>query len=160
VSTPASGLEALFDLQARGPRAAGVSGLLDLRLDTVEPGRVALTLRTTPTFSNPHGTLHGGITATLLDSAMGCAVLSQLPPGIGYTTVDLSVTYLRPVSTDDRALRAEGELVHVGRTIATARGEVRDDRDRVVATAVTTCVVAPASKSNPAPLLRPEEGAA
>ena len=160
MSTASSGLDLLLDLQARGPRAVGVADLLDMYLDSVEPGRVRFTLRTQPAFSNPHGTLHGGITATLLDSAMGCAVLSTLPPGVGYTTVDLSVTYLRPVSTDGRALRADGEVVHVGRTIATARGEVRDDRDRVVATAVTTCVVSPPSTRRPAAEPRPEEGAA
>src|SRR5215468_7803570 len=120
VSVTASGLEVLLDIQARGRGAVGVGDLLDLSLESVVPGRVRFALRTAPAFANPHGTLHGGITATLLDSAMGCAVLSTLPPGVGYTTVDLSVTYLRPVSTDGRELRADGEVVHVGRTIATA----------------------------------------
>jgi len=160
VSTSGSGLDLLLDLRQRGPGAEGVGGLLDMRLDHVEPGRVTFTLRTRPTFANPMGTLHGGITATLLDSAMACAVMSQLPPGVDSTTVDLSVTYLRPVSTDGRALRAEGEVVHVGRTIATARGEVRDDRDRVIATAVTTCIVSPPPEARPSIPPRPEEGAA
>ena len=160
MSTSGSGLDVLLDLQARGPGAVGVAGLLDMGIESVERGRVRFTLRTQPAFSNPRGTLHGGITATLLDSAMGCAVLSTLPPGVGYTTVDLSVTYLRPVSTDGRALRAEGDVLHVGRTIATARGEVRDDRDRVIATAVTTCVVSPPSTSRAAPAARSEEDAA
>ena len=160
MSTSGSGLDLLLDLRQRGPGAVGVGGLLDMRLDHVEPGRVAFTLRTKPTFANPMGTLHGGITATLLDSAMACAVMSQLPAGVDSTTVDLSVTYLRPVSTDGRALRAEGEVVHVGRTIATARGEVRDDRDRVIATAVTTCIVSPPPEARPSIPPRPEEGAA
>jgi len=160
VSTSGSGLDLLLDLRQRGPGAEGVGGLLDMRLDHVEPGRVTFTLRTRPTFANPMGTLHGGITATLLDSAMACAVMSQLPPGVDSTTVDLSVTYLRPVSADGRALRAEGEVVHVGRTIATARGEVRDDRDRVIATAVTTCIVSPPPEARPSIPPRPEEGAA
>lgn len=142
VDSAASGLDLLRGLQERGPGAVGVAGLLGLRLDAVEPGRVAFTVRTRPGFANPRGTLHGGITATLLDSAMGCAVLSELPPGVAYTTVDLSVTYLRPVSVDGTDLRAEGRVVHVGRTIATAHGQVLDDRDRIVATATTTCLVA------------------
>ena len=157
MGTTGSGLEVLLDLQARGPGAVGVGELLDLRLASVEPGRVRFALLTKPAFANPHGTLHGGITATLLDSAMGCAVLSTLPPGAGYATVDLSVTYLRPVSTDGRALRADGEVVHVGRTVATARGEVRDERDRLIATAVTTCVVSPPSNSRFPAAPRPEE---
>jgi uncharacterized protein (TIGR00369 family) len=160
VSASRTGLEVLVDLQERGPGAVGVGGLLDMRLAAVEPGRVAFTVTTRPAFSNPQGTLHGGITATLLDSAMACAVLSQLPSGAGSTTVDLSVTYLRPVSTDGCALRAEGAVVHLGRTIATARGEVRDERDRLIATAVTTCVLSPPEPPRPTTDQRPEERAA
>ena len=141
MSTSGSGLDVLLDLQARGPGAVGVAGLLDLGIESLEPGRVRFTLRTQPAFSNPRGTLHGGITATLLDSAMGCAVLSTLPPGVGYTTVDLSVTILRGASLDGARLTAEGEVVHVGRRIATAHGRVHDDADRLVATATTTCQV-------------------
>jgi uncharacterized protein (TIGR00369 family) len=99
--TPAvSGLELVQGLQERGPASVGVGNLLGMSIKAVEPGVVVFGLRTAPQFANPHGILHGGITATLLDSAMGCAVLSELPPDVGYTTVDLSVTYLRPVRLD------------------------------------------------------------
>jgi uncharacterized protein (TIGR00369 family) len=145
-----SGLEQLRDLQAQGPGAVGVAALLGLRLDAVEPGRVVFTARSQPEFANPQGTVHGGVTATLLDSAMACAVLSELPPGVGSTTVDLAVTFLRPVPLDGTELRAEGRVVHVGRSIATAEGRVTDDRGRVVATATTTCLVARAGASGEA----------
>jgi uncharacterized protein (TIGR00369 family) len=134
-----SGLDLLRGLQERGPAAVGVASLLGMGIGGVEPGRVAFTLRTRPEFANPNGTLHGGITATLLDSAMACAVLSELPPEVGYTTVDLSVTYLRPVPVDGVNLHAQGEVLHVGRSLAAGRGVATDDDDRLIATASTTC---------------------
>jgi len=136
---PMSGVELLRAFQGRGP--SGIARLLGLAIVDVEPGRVRLTLRTRPDFANPHGGMHGGVTATLLDSAMACAVLSALPPGGRYTTVDLGVTFLRPVDLGGTALTADGEVVHVGRRIATAQGRVSDDADRLVATATTTCQV-------------------
>ncbi len=136
---PVSGVELLRGLQERGPTGVGVGRLLGMTLEDVATGWVRLALRTRADFGNPHGSLHGGVTSTLLDSAMGCAVLSALPAGGRYTTVDLSVTFLRPVPLDGTRLQAEGEVVHVGKRIATARGRVHDDRDRLVATATTTC---------------------
>ena len=136
-----SGIELLREIRSRGPGAVGIGGLLDMRMDRLEPGRVDFVLRTRPDFSNPMGTLHGGVAATMLDSAMACAVMSELPPGAAYTTVDLAVTYLRPVPLDGVELRAEGTTVHVGRRIATARGELRDADHRLIATATTTCQV-------------------
>lgn len=112
-----------------------------MTLEEVEPGRVEFAVRSRPEFSNPQGMLRGGITATLLDSAMTCAVMSSLPAGVGATTVDLSVTYLRPGTLDGMQLGATGETVHVGRTVATARGTVTDARERVLATATTTCLL-------------------
>ena len=133
---PMSGVELLRAFQGRGP--SGIARLLGLTIADVEPGRVRLTLRTRPDFANPHGGLHGGVTATLLDSAMACAVLSALPPGGRYTTVDLAVTFLRPVDLDGTTLTADGAVVHVGRRVATAHGRVHDDTDRLVATATAT----------------------
>jgi uncharacterized protein (TIGR00369 family) len=141
MTTSVSGLELLRGLQERGPAAVGVANLLGMRIEAVVPGVIVFGLRTGPQFANPDGGLHGGITATLLDSAMGCAVLSQLPPDVGFTTVDLSVTYLRPVPLDGTHLQARGEVVHLGRRIATANGRVTDDHDRLIATATTTCQI-------------------
>jgi uncharacterized protein (TIGR00369 family) len=136
-----SGMELLRDLRERGAAGVGVGRLLGLTLEDVAAGQVRFTLRTRQDFANPQGTLHGGITATLLDSAMGCAVLSALPPGTHSTTVDLSVTFLRPVPLDGTVLSAEGEVVHVGKRIATAHGRVHDRERRLVATATTTCQI-------------------
>jgi uncharacterized protein (TIGR00369 family) len=74
---------------------------------------------------------------------MGCAVQTALPSGVSYTTVDLSVTYLKAVPYDGRTLRAEGRTIHVGGRVATAEGRVIDGEGRLVATATTTCLVLP-----------------
>ena len=136
-----TGLEQLASIRERGPEAVGVAGLLDMAIDDLGVGHVVFTAATRPAFGNPQGTLHGGITATLLDSAMTCAVFSDLPPGAMATTLDLSVRYLRSVPLDGTRLWAYGDLVHRGRTVATAEGRVVDEHDRLIATATTTCLV-------------------
>ncbi len=138
---PPDGFTLLRSVLALGTRMAGVAELLGFTMRCDEPGRVVAETVTRPQFGNPMGTVHGGIAATLLDSVMACAVLSTLPAGSSYTTVDLHVTYLRPVPLDGVPLVAEGRAVHTGRRIATAEGSLTDGRGRVVATAVTTCAV-------------------
>lgn len=136
-----TGVEQLRLIQAVGRSAVGVADLLEMDMDTIEEGHVVFTVRTRPAFGNPMGGLHGGITATLLDSAMGCAVFSVLPADTAYTTVDLNISYLRPVPLDGTRLWAHGDVVHHGRTIATASGRLVDENGRLIATAVTTCLV-------------------
>ena len=139
--TAPSGLELLQGLKERGPSAVGVGDLLDMEMDELGVGHVVFTVATRPNFGNPQGTLHGGISATLLDSAMACAVFSSLPPGSSSTTLDLSVRYLRGAPLDGTRLWAVGDVVHRGRTVATAEGRLVDDKDRLIATATTTCLV-------------------
>jgi uncharacterized protein (TIGR00369 family) len=90
---------------------------------------------------NPLASVHGGIVATLLDSVMGCAVHSKLPRGRGYTTVEIKVNYVRPVTAATGRVRAEGTTIHVGRQIATAEGRLVDAAGRLYAHATTTCLV-------------------
>lgn len=115
--------------------------LLDMSVETLEPGRVAFGLRTREDFGNPLGTLHGGICSTLLDSAMSCAVHTSLPEGAGYTTLELKVNFVRPVRLDGVRLHCEGTTIHVGSRIATAEGRVTDDEGRLVAHGTSTCMV-------------------
>ena len=96
-----------------------------------------------PQHYNPLGSVHGGYAATLLDSCMGCAVHTTLAAGIGYTTIDLNITYIRPMNADTGEVTARGEVVSSGRRVATARGTLTDARGRVLATAVTSCLVFP-----------------
>jgi uncharacterized protein (TIGR00369 family) len=94
-----------------------------------------------PRFANPMGGVHGGIIATLLDSALGCAVQTVLPDQTGYTTLSLEVKYLRPVAVDAGPLTATGTVVHAGRRQATAEGTLIDDAGRLLASATCTCLV-------------------
>ncbi len=136
-----TGLDRLLAMRDDPSHRPTVAVLLGMQLEAVEPGRVVFTAAARDDFGNPQQTLHGGITATLLDSAMTCAIVSKLPPGVGTTTIDLSVHYLRAVPLDRRTLRAEGTVVHVGRRLATAQGTLVDEHGRVVATATTACMV-------------------
>ncbi len=96
-----------------------------------------------PQHYNPIGSVHGGYAATLLDSCMGCAVHTSLAAGIGYTTVDLNITYLRAMTAATGMVTARGEVISSGRRIATARGTLTDAQGRVIATGTTTCLVFP-----------------
>ncbi len=90
---------------------------------------------------NPIGTVHGGYAATLLDSCMGCAVHTTLKAGVGYTTIDFNVTYLRAMTAATGRVTARGEVVTSGRRVATARGTLTDARGKLIATATTSCLV-------------------
>lgn len=90
---------------------------------------------------NPLGSVHGGWFATLLDSALGCAVQTTLPAGRSYTTVELSLNIVRPASHKTGPLRAVGTVIHAGRQIATAEARVEDEEGKLYAHATTTCFV-------------------
>ena len=90
---------------------------------------------------NPLGTVHGGVFATLLDSACGCAVHTMLPAGVLYTSLDLSVKFLRPVTVATGPITAEGTVVHLGRRTALAEGRITDAAGKVYVTATSSCLV-------------------
>jgi uncharacterized protein (TIGR00369 family) len=131
-------LEALRDGHIPPP---GVIRTLGGGIDSVEEGRVVFWLDPDDRHTNPMGTMHGGVLATLLDSAMGCAVQSALPEGVAYTTLQLAVSYVRPVLPGTRRIRAEGTVLHVGSRTATAEGRVTSEDGKLVAHATTTCLV-------------------
>jgi uncharacterized protein (TIGR00369 family) len=97
---------------------------------------------------NPIGTVHGGVFATLLDSACGCAVHTRLPRGTFYTSLDLSVKFLRPVTVDTGLITATGTVVHLGRRTALAEAKITDAKGKVYVTATSSCLI-----------LRPEQAA-
>jgi uncharacterized protein (TIGR00369 family) len=90
---------------------------------------------------NPLGTVHGGWFCTLLDSALGCAVHTTLPAGKGYTTLELKVNMLRPLTDAVPLVRAEGKVIHAGRQVATAEGRIVGPDGKIYAHATTTCLV-------------------
>ncbi|MEU7633221.1 PaaI family thioesterase [Nocardia sp. NPDC049220] len=140
-SAQLSGLELLRTAMTMPDRPPFIGDLVGMEIEELEHGRVVFALRTRPDFANPLGTTHGGICATLLDSVMGCAVHTTLAAGIGYTTLELKINYIRAVPVDGQRLTATGSTIHVGRTTATAEGRVVDEQGRLVAHATTTCVI-------------------
>lgn len=137
-----SGLELLRWIQQHdNDDVPSIRRLLGMRFDEVDLGRVEMSLTTIPDFTNPLGTVHGGICATMLDSVMGCAVHSTLPAGVSYTTLELKVNYIRAAQVDGRKLSATGTVIHVGRRSATAEGKVFDENGKLIAHATTTCMV-------------------
>jgi uncharacterized protein (TIGR00369 family) len=112
-------------------------------LAEVETGRAVFV--GTPEFRhyNPIGGVHCGFAATLLDSAVGCAVHSTLAKGEAYTTLELKLNLVRPLTDKTGPVRAEGRVVHRGRTVATAEGYLKDAADKLYAHATTTCMVFP-----------------
>lgn len=136
-----SGLELVRTAMTAQGRPPFIGDLLGMEAEQIEHGEVVFGLQTRPDFANPLGTTHGGICATLLDSVMGCAVHTTLDAGVGYTTLELKINYIRAVPTHGSRLIATGTTIHIGRTTATAEGRIVDDQGRLVAHGTTTCVI-------------------
>jgi uncharacterized protein (TIGR00369 family) len=92
---------------------------------------------------NPIGTVHGGVAATLLDSCMSCAVQTTIEAGLGYTTLEIKVNMVRPITEKTGPVRAEGRSLHTGRRSATAEGKILDAAGTLLAHGTTTCIVFP-----------------
>jgi uncharacterized protein (TIGR00369 family) len=118
-----------------------ITDTLDFSLVEVELGKA--TFQGTPQLKhyNPLGSVHGGWFATMLDSAMGCAVQTMMPAGRGYTTAELSVNIVRAASEKTGPLRAIGSVIHCGRQLATADGRLVGPDGKLYAHATTTCLV-------------------
>src|SRR5215472_13388620 len=104
-------------------------------------GRAAFRLTPREFHYNPLGTVHGGVFATLLDSACGCAMHTMLPAGVFYTSLDLSVKFLRPVTVETGPITAEGSVVHLGRRTALAEARITDEAGKVYVTATSSCLL-------------------
>lgn len=143
LTTDASGLDQVRAVQAGELPRPGIAGLVGFTLSRVDHGDVEAVLDTRHDMTNPMGSVHGGIAATLLDTVMGCAVHTVLEPGESYTTTDLHVHYVRGVNPGT-VVTATGAVVHRGRRLATAEGRVLDEHGRLVAHGTTSCMVLPA----------------
>jgi uncharacterized protein (TIGR00369 family) len=114
---------------------------MGFRLVEVEPGRAVFEGAAGPHLLNPLGGVHGGVALTLIDSAAGCAVHTELEAGIGYTTVETKVNFTRPVPPDGSAVRCEGRVVTRGRQIATAEARLLSEDGKVLAHGTSTLIV-------------------
>jgi len=104
--------------------APPIADLLGFEIRTLRTGEVTFAVTPTEQHYNPIGMVHGGVTATLLDTVMGCAVQTRLPQGTGYSTLDISVRYLRPLTAQTGVVLATGTVVHLGLRTATAEAKV------------------------------------
>lgn len=137
-----SGLEALQAIVAGKIPPPPISATLGIEgLTDVEEGRVVFHLTPGEHHYNPIGSVHGGVFATLLDSACGCAVMSMLPAGDFYTSLDLSVKFLRGMTKDTGPVRCVGTVTHIGRRTALAEARIVDANDKLYATATSSCMI-------------------
>lgn len=136
-----SGIDYLRALQSGELPPPPIAVLMGLWIDEVSEGRVVFAAEPSEYHYNPLGTVHGGVMATLLDSALGCAVQSMLPAGTSYTTLELKVNYLRPITVKTGTVYAEGKIIHLGGRIATAEGRLTDAAGKLYAHGTTTCII-------------------
>lgn len=121
--------------------APPIGVLMNFGLKEVADGRIVFTMQPEEYHFNPIGAVHGGVIATILDSAMSCAVHTKLPVGGGYTTLEIKVNYIRPITTQTGQLDCIGEVIHLGRRTATAEGKLVDAAGKLYAHGTATCMV-------------------
>lgn len=118
-----------------------IASLLGFAVCELEVGRVVFECTPDQSHYNPIGMVHGDLVCTLADTVIGCAVHTTLDQGFTYTSIDLSVSYLRPVTGSSGVLRATGRVTKPGRRVAFAAADIVDGTDKVVATATGSCLV-------------------
>ena len=138
-----SGLELLKEMIAGRLPGPPIMQTLDFSLTRSNRAAPCSRARRRLMHYNPLGTVHGGYTATLLDSCMGCAVHSTLPKGVSYTTLEFKVSLIRAITAETGPVRAEGLIISSGRRVATAEGKLTDGKGRLLAHATTTCLIFP-----------------
>ena len=138
-----TGLEQLQAMRDERVGMAPMLALMNMRLVEVSKGRVVFSAVPERRHYNPQGTVHGGFSATVLDSAMGCAVLTNLGPNTGHTTLEFKINLVRPIFAETGRLRAEAWVVHSGKRVSTAEGRLLDAEGKIFAHGSTTCMVLP-----------------
>jgi uncharacterized protein (TIGR00369 family) len=133
-----SGLETMCAIRDGILPEPPMARLIDFRLRTAEPGRIVMELEPHESLKNTIGLLHGATAAALLDTAMGCAISTMLPAGEGAVTLDLKLTYLRPLSVRSGTISAEGRLIKLGRQTSFTEGFVRDGAGNLAVHATAT----------------------
>lgn len=136
-----SGLEFFQQAIAGEVPFAPIGELLGFAIVEAENGRVVFAATPAEYHFNPIGTVHGGFAATLLDSATACAVHTTLPLGQGYTTLELKVNYVRPITLQTGPMRCIGQVIHPGRRVATSEARLVDVQGKLYAHATSTCLV-------------------
>jgi uncharacterized protein (TIGR00369 family) len=138
-----SGLEIIAAIIAGELPAPPIGGLMGFRLVEAEKGRAVFEGTPGPSLLNPLGAVHGGYALTLIDSACGCALHTELGPGIGYTTVETKVNFTRPIDPEGGPIRCEGRVLSRGRTIASAEAYLRSGEGKLLAHGTSTLIMFP-----------------
>ena len=136
------GLEFFQRVMSGEIASAPMAALLGLRITEVDRGRIVVTGTATEQFYNGLGIAHGGFAATMLDTALGCAVNTIQPAGRVLTTLELKINYTRPLTRASGELRCEATVLHAGSRTATAEARIVDAQGHLCAHATTTCIVA------------------
>ena len=136
-----SGLEFVQGLVDGSLPLNTMAGTLGYDVTEVTSGRVVVTATPDGSHLNPAGTVHGGLAATMLDSAMGLAIHSLLDKGVRSTTLEFKISLVRPITPQTGPIKAEGVVLNCGRRIGTAEGRLTDDKGRLLAHGTTTCLL-------------------
>ena len=136
-----SGLELLQKVVAGELPRPPIADLMNFDLVEVSDGFAVFTVEPAEYHYNPIGVVHGGLAATLLDSAMGCAVHTTLPPGVVYTTLEVKVNFVRALTMQTGLVRCEAKVIHTGARTATAEARLIDTSGKLYAHGTTTCLV-------------------
>lgn len=135
------GMDYLRGMMAGAYPAPPVAATIDMGLRSVEPGRVVFEIVPAEYHYNPIGSVHGGVISTLLDSAAGCAVHSRLTAGTFYTSLDLTVKFLRPVTVETGPVHCVGEVLQLGGRTALAQSQLYDAGERLLAHAISSLMI-------------------
>jgi uncharacterized protein (TIGR00369 family) len=136
-----TGLEILEAMSAGDFPPPPIMQLIDVAGMRVEEGSVTVELEPQEFHYNPLGSVHGGVLSTLLDTAAACSVHSTLPAGVGYTSMDLNVKFLRPVTIASGRLTCTGTVLQRGRRTALAEARITDGAGRLIAHATSSCLI-------------------
>ncbi len=136
-----SGLDYLRAIKEGKIKPPPAAVLIGYQLHEIDVGRVVFELEPAEYHYNPFASVHGGILSTVLDSAMTSAILTTLPAGVGCSTLEIKVNFVRPITDRTGRVICEGKIIHGGNRIAIAEGRITDSHDKLCAFAVSTCII-------------------
>ena len=136
-----SGLEFMRQLLTGEREPSGMARLMNMRLVEVEEGRAVFAVEPDERHYNGLGIAHGGLAATLLDSALGCAINTVMTAGRVFTTLEMKINYVRPMRRETGEVRCEAEVLHAGGRVATAEGRIKDASGKLYAHGTATCML-------------------
>jgi len=136
-----SGLEYMRKMMTGELTPSGMAQLMDFRLVEVNEGRAVFSVKPDERHYNGLGIAHGGLAATLLDSAMGCAINTMMPAGKIFTTLEMKINYTRPMRRETGEVLCEASVIHVGGRTATAAGRIVDREGKLYAHGTATCML-------------------